>query len=120
MGCSAAQLAANRANAAKSTGPRTVAGKERSRRNSLRHGLTGAGIVLPTEDLAAIEARFAEFAADLRPQGGVARFLVQRAALLSVRLDRSALQEAAHLTARILDLPPTDAADLGGGDGRAL
>ena len=112
MGCSEAQLVANRANAARSTGPRTEAGKERSRRNSLRHGLTGAGIVLPTEDLGEIEARFAEFEADLQPKGGVARFLVRRAALLSIRLDRSALHEAANSTTRILDLPPDEPADV--------
>jgi len=104
MGCSEVQLAANRANAAKSTGPKTEAGKERSRRNSLRHGLTGAGIVLPTENLAAIEARFDEFEADLKPEGSVARFLVRRAALLSIRLDRSALCEAASLSTTILVL----------------
>src|SRR6202023_281043 len=33
------QIAANRANAALSTGPRTEAGKARSRLNSLKHGL---------------------------------------------------------------------------------
>jgi len=63
MGCSEAQLAANRANAAKSSGPKTEAGKQRSRRNLLRHGLTGAGIVLATVDVAAIEGRFADFEA---------------------------------------------------------
>jgi hypothetical protein len=36
---SAAKIAANRRNAQKSTGPRSVAGKARSRRNAFRHGL---------------------------------------------------------------------------------
>jgi hypothetical protein len=34
------QVAANRANAAKSTGPRSVAGKKRAAHNSFRHGLS--------------------------------------------------------------------------------
>jgi hypothetical protein len=34
------QIAANRANAAKSTGPRTAAGKKRAARNSFQHGLS--------------------------------------------------------------------------------
>ena len=33
------QLAANRANAAKSTGPTSIAGKANSSRNSYKHGL---------------------------------------------------------------------------------
>ena len=37
---SAAALAANKRNAKKSTGPRTLAGKQRSSRNALRHGLS--------------------------------------------------------------------------------
>jgi hypothetical protein len=35
------QIAANRRNATKSTGPRTPDGKARSRMNSFRHGLSG-------------------------------------------------------------------------------
>ena len=34
------QIAANRANAKRSTGPKTVAGKQRSSRNAYRHGLS--------------------------------------------------------------------------------
>lgn len=34
------QIAANRANATRSTGPKTVVGKSRSRRNAFRHGLS--------------------------------------------------------------------------------
>lgn len=35
------QIAANRANAKRSTGPRTLAGKMKSSRNAFRHGLSG-------------------------------------------------------------------------------
>jgi hypothetical protein len=38
---SQAQIAANRANAKRSTGPRTAVGKMKSSRNAFRHGLSG-------------------------------------------------------------------------------
>ena len=44
------QIAANRANAKRSTGPKTAAGKERSSRNAYQHGLSGLG---PPDDLSA-------------------------------------------------------------------
>ena len=43
MSTSEARILANRANALKSTGPRTEAGKLHARRNSLQHGLAEAG-----------------------------------------------------------------------------
>ena len=101
MACSPARLLANRENAKRSKGPTTPEGKSRSRRNSLKHGMTGAGIVLPSEDVAAVAARFSEFEADLKPRNGVARYLVERTALLSVRLDRCARQESAMLSEKV-------------------
>ena len=45
-----AQLSANRANAQRSTGPRSVEGKSVSRFNALKHGVDAASITLPGED----------------------------------------------------------------------
>lgn len=41
------QIAANRRNAKKSSGPRSATGKARSRRNALRHGLAIASRTIP-------------------------------------------------------------------------
>jgi hypothetical protein len=101
MAVSQKQLKANRRNAARSTGPRTEEGKARSRGNSVKHGLTGKGIALPHEDAEAVEARFASMEAEMRPSGELARFLVRRVALLTVRIDRAALQESAALAERV-------------------
>jgi hypothetical protein len=43
------QIEANRVNALKSTGPKTEAGKQRSRRNALRHGFTADTVIEPLE-----------------------------------------------------------------------
>src|SRR6516165_2514877 len=44
------QIEANRRNAMKSTGPKTEAGKEQSRHNAVRHGLTAETVVNVLED----------------------------------------------------------------------
>ena len=46
---SPAQIAANRRNSQKSTGPRTVEGKKRASLSALRHGMTAKTVVLPHE-----------------------------------------------------------------------
>ena len=44
------QIEANRANALRSTGPRTEAGKAASSGNALRHGFTARRVVIEGED----------------------------------------------------------------------
>jgi hypothetical protein len=58
---------ANRANARLSTGPRTDSGKQRSSLNALRHGLTAASAVLPSEDHAAFDAHRRGFFDEYKP-----------------------------------------------------
>lgn len=51
----AAQIAANIANARQSTGPTTDEGKQRSSQNALKHGLTAKATLIPGEDPAEYE-----------------------------------------------------------------
>jgi hypothetical protein len=101
MPASEARIKANQANALKSRGPVTVEGKEKSRRNALKHGLTGAGVVLAEADAAEVERRTAAFKEELLPIGEVEMALVRRAALNSVRMERAADQQTAALSERV-------------------
>lgn len=67
------QVAANRRNAEKSTGPRTVGGKEKSRLNAVKSGLSSpSGVaVLPTESQEEFEAFHDALLADLKPVGAL-------------------------------------------------
>jgi len=98
---SAARVLASQANGKKSKGPVTPEGKAVSRCNSLKHGLTGAGIVLPDEDAAEVSKRFDDLQAQFNPATPMGKILVHRVALLSVRLERSAEHEAAYLGEKI-------------------
>ena len=60
---------ANRLNAARSTGPRTPAGKTQSSRNAVAHGFRCQSPVLPGEDPAEWECFRAGVVADLAPVG---------------------------------------------------
>jgi hypothetical protein len=82
------RAAANRSNAAHSTGPRTEDGKRRSSLNALRHGLTGQTVVLPEDDLAAYQKHCAQFHAELKPKGLLETKAVQTVADTYWRLDR--------------------------------
>jgi hypothetical protein len=101
MNVSEAKLTANRQNALKSCGPRTEEGKAISRANALKHGMTGEGIALSNEDSAEVERRFAAMNEEMQPSGEMSKALVRRMATLTVRLDRSVLQESAAITERV-------------------
>jgi hypothetical protein len=101
MPCSPEKLAANRRNCLKSQGPRSSEGKARSRMNATKHGLTGAGLALPVEDQAQVEARFQALGEDLGLVDEADRLLGQRVALLSLRLERCARYEVAALSEAI-------------------
>src|SRR4051812_35487605 len=81
------QTLANRANGLRSTGPRTVEGKEQSRRNALKHGLAGAGVVLPEDVSGAIARRKVEWDDVLRPSGPREDWLGDQVVVASVQID---------------------------------
>jgi hypothetical protein len=63
-----AQINANRANAQKSTGPRSVEGKSTSRFNALKHGIDAASPVIPGEDPAEYESLAVQYLDEYRPR----------------------------------------------------
>jgi hypothetical protein len=83
------QIEANRRNALKSTGPRTEAGKEISRRNAVRHGLTAETVITALEDAEDYQAFEAAMTADYDAQSTVERELVLRLASILWRLRRA-------------------------------
>jgi hypothetical protein len=87
------RAAVNRVNAQKSTGPRTEAGKQRSKLNALRHGLTGQTIVLPTEDQSAYQRHSQSFLDECKPKGAIETQLVQSLLDTSWQLNRAAAVE---------------------------
>lgn len=72
------RLAANRANAQKSTGPKTPEGKERSSRNSLKHGITSRRIILTPEEQIDYDRLHDAYFARLKPVDGMEADLVEQ------------------------------------------
>jgi hypothetical protein len=76
------QFEANRHNARKSTGPVTQEGKQRSRCNAVRHGLTAETVIGALEDAEDYREFEAAIIADYDAQSAVERELVLRLASL--------------------------------------
>jgi hypothetical protein len=89
------QLVANRANAKRSTGPKTETGKAQSRMNAHKHGLTAETIVISDEDPKAFDMLRAELEEEYNPRPGIESELVERLAVLMWRMRRIPIFEAA-------------------------
>ena len=89
------QLVANRANALKSTGPRTEEGKARSRHNALTHGLTATQVVIPGETPADYSALRDRLMSEIAPQSALEEDLADRLATTLWRLRRIPVLENA-------------------------
>lgn len=83
------QIVANRLNALKSTGPRSAEGKQLSRQNAVRHGLTAETVIAALENAADYQAFEASIALDYRTRTATDRELVARLASVLWRLRRS-------------------------------
>ena len=92
------QLAANRRNAEKSTGPRTRAGKTAVDRNATKHGLLSREVLLPSEDEAGLMELGNRLRAELQPSGELEIAFVDRITAALWRLRRLGQIEAGLIT----------------------
>jgi hypothetical protein len=88
------QIEANRRNARLSTGPATEEGKQKSRQNAVRHGLTAETVIDALEDAEDYAAFEIAITADYDAQSAVERELVLRLASLLWRLRRATAIES--------------------------
>jgi hypothetical protein len=99
---SQAQITANRANSQLSTGPTSEAGKAKSSLNAVKTALTGATVLLPSDDVAAYERHIASSFAEWNPATDREKVLVQSIADTEWRLLRiPSLQSGIYALGRL-------------------
>jgi hypothetical protein len=98
------QAEANRANARRSTGPRTTTGKTRSSQNALKHGLRANSALLPGESAADWREHREGVLLSLGAKGALETALADRVALVLWRLRRVGPCDAATVEREL----PTD------------
>jgi hypothetical protein len=109
----ALQIAANIFNSTHSTGPTTPAGKARSSKNALRHGMRSELPVVPGELVEDWQEHCDGVLRSLAPAGALERELAERVALCSWRLRRVTRYETG-ITAVGLDEVEEDVCQAGG------
>jgi hypothetical protein len=94
---SAARRAANRLNAAKSTGPRSAEGKAAASRNALKHGLRAQALLVFDETVEDLNDFHAALHADYAPAGAAEEEIVERIIMAAWCLRRAWRAEAATI-----------------------
>ena len=80
----------NRANAQKSTGPRTPAGLQRSAMNAVKHNLTGSRLILQPDEMEAYNRLTRALLSDLNPMTELERQTIAKIIDTHFRLNRLA------------------------------
>ena len=93
---SESQINASRENGKLSRGPITPAGREVSKRNAIKHALTGATVLLPTDDLEAFDKFNATIEAQYQPKNDAEKRVVQAIADAEWRLIRVSKLESGY------------------------
>jgi hypothetical protein len=102
------QIAANRANAALSSGPVTQEGKARSSRNATTHGLFSKIIVLPNESQEDFQTVLDTYVERFGPLDGVELGLIEEMVSAYWRERRAFAMEKDLMLSGMANLPPGD------------
>ncbi|MFC1637217.1 hypothetical protein ACFL5Z_20555, partial [Planctomycetota bacterium] len=95
------QIAANRRNAKKSTGPRTAEGRAAVAKNATKHGLFACQNVVISENQADFDAFRDDMLAELAPVGTMESILAERIVSLTWRLKRAERMQNEMVDAKI-------------------
>ena len=92
------QIDANRENAHRSSGPTSQEGRERSSRNSTKHGFTGQSLILSPEEADLYKAFVADYYNDYAPFDAATRQLTQQLADAHWSLQQIFVQQSNLIT----------------------
>ena len=103
---SKAQVLANQQNAQKSTGPKSLDGKQKVGSNRITHGILSTKLLLAGEDIQDYQALLGDLQVQLRPVGVLELSLVEKVAVILWRQRRLVGAETAVV--ELVMTPPTN------------